>query len=78
MTNYTGLFVGGYGRLYIIISIYTALRGFAAVFGLVCVYEIGAIHRCYYLYFASVMHEVMILCVLGVDLDIFVCYHVGS
>lgn len=42
-------------------------------FGLVRVYEIEAIYRCYYLYYASVVHVVMILCILGVDLGVFVC-----
>nr|DAI33218.1 MAG TPA: hypothetical protein [Caudoviricetes sp.] len=32
MAHYTGLFAGKYECLYIIISIYVALRGIAAVF----------------------------------------------
>nr|DAI33219.1 MAG TPA: hypothetical protein [Caudoviricetes sp.] len=30
------------------------------------------------MYFTSDVHEVMILCILGVDSGVFVCYHVGS
>ena len=42
-------------------------------FGFVCVYEIEAICGYYWLYYASVMHEVTILCISGVDLGVFVC-----
>jgi hypothetical protein len=71
-------FMGNYGCLYIIISICVALRGIAAVF--ICSYCCGfvAIYRCYYLYYASIVHEVVILCVSGVDSGVFVCYHTDS
>lgn len=49
-------------------------RGFLYV-----VITIGwCIHRCYCLYFTSDVHEVIILYVLGVDVGVFVCYHVDS
>nr|DAP55979.1 MAG TPA: hypothetical protein [Caudoviricetes sp.] len=65
------VFVYNYKHLY---SIKRNRRGFLCI-----VITIGwCIYRCYCLYFASIVHGVMILCILGVDLGIFVCYHVVS